>query len=266
MSDSLLEDVDLFLPPDYIRGAVKDIIFYTLIISLYHGFFWKIFSANFPDKDFATISYRWVNLSVNLGFSVVGTYYWFFLLETLNGWERIMAPTSLAFFANWQLAYQIWSITVGLIFVNESPIMIFHHIFVIATAFSSSFLTMGMRYESVYFFGVTESSSIFLAIMNFFKDSPDLQNQYPRMYSIVRQLFSVTFLLVRVVIFLPNICDYFGDLASAASVSKGIASIFVYMGIISGVALTFMQVYWAWLIVKAFLKIYLKKEKGGKYD
>uniref|UniRef100_A0A7S1FY69 TLC domain-containing protein n=1 Tax=Corethron hystrix TaxID=216773 RepID=A0A7S1FY69_9STRA len=259
--------VDVWFPSEFIRKALADICLYTLAIFFYNGIIWHILSFKLSGKTSTNItqaSYRLVNFTVNFGFSFFGIYYWYFQMEELHGWGRIVY-SNLSLFAHWQLAYQLWAIPMGLI-TEESQLMMLHHLGVISASISPAFCTMGMRYESVYFLGVIEVSSVFLAVMNYFKDNPELIKMHPMVYSSTRLIFAVLFIVIRVIFFFPNLYIYLEGLSTIYSARKDIDQmILVLMGVTSAVMLGLMQIFWAYLILKGLAKmLFGRGGNGGK--
>ena len=150
-------------------------------------------------------SYQLTNLLVNLLLGSLGIYY-----ELLSNshtdhsiLNKIIGYSEIRYFAIIQIGYQLWALPIGILFVGEQTSMIIHHVAVIAVASVSCFLTCGFRYFNPYFYGFIEISSVPLSVMNAFKNNPEWIKKYPGVYSKVRLVFGLTFLLVRVIIWTP---------------------------------------------------------------
>lgn len=150
-------------------------------------------------------SYQLTNLLVNLLLGSLGIYY-----ELLSNshtdhsiLNKIIGYSEIRYFAIIQIGYQLWALPIGILFVGEQTSMIIHHVAVIAVASVSCFLTCGFRYFNPYFYGFIEISSVPLSVMNAFKNNREWIKKYPGLYSKVRLVFGLTFLLVRVIIWTP---------------------------------------------------------------
>lgn len=97
-----------------------------------------------------------------------------------------------------QFGYQMWAFPTGVFVIREPFEMILHHLAVIFASTASGFTKFGFRYYTPYFYGIMELSSVPLAVMNAFKDSPTLMKRYPFPYLVARALFSFGFLHVRI--------------------------------------------------------------------
>lgn len=145
------------------------------------------------------------------------------------------------------------------IVIHEPATMLVHHIAVVVICMVQCSLADGFHYFSVYFFGAVEISSVFLSILNAFKSRPSWTNQLPTVFSVVKLLFAFTFFYTRVYIWLPTAYD-FGRIgvAWAARRSKDGSIIPIVMagaGLMAGVFLTFLQLWWAAKIVKGLLRM-----------
>jgi len=178
-----------------------------------------------------------------------------------------------------QLGYQLWAIPVGLLFVQEDALMLWHHACVIVAASYISFSTNGMRYWAPFFLGCVELSSVPLVGVNIMKQNQALVRRYPRWHLTVRTTFAVLFLWLRVYMFLPRILlnsrdqfvtwwyavDRHNDNGGSSS---GVLwfQIFGASVFASSWFLTFLQLHWGFLVVKGFVKVYsgvFKKLLGG---
>ena len=196
-----------------------------------------------------------------------------------------------------QIGYQLWSIPIGIYLIQESIPMIVHHVTVIVCASMSGFLRYGFRYYTPFFYGMVELSSLPLAMMNAFKDHPNtLQYYYPKTNANIRYLFAAIFLYIRIVLFIPKKYCFLRDHIllwtsihqryptkyhhdGTEVLSRDDARIIVlyqcFMAIVSFSAffLLLLQIYWAVLIMKGILKLFLrpndspsKRRTGGTND
>jgi len=158
------------------------------------------------------------------------------------------------------ICYQGWNICVSLIMAEFRTVdSIGHHI----VTFFLAYLSMApyCQYYTMFFFGVAEASSVPLNIMYIFKYVPQLAIRYPVIASQSRTIFGVSFIVVRLLIW-PIICYDFWLACYKAYVTKKIHSGFAFgFFLFANTFLTFLQVYWGYLIVKGLLK---KNSVGGK--
>lgn len=214
-------------------------------------------------------SYQLTNLLVNFFLGTYGIY--FFIqkipsVQDISTVEKIEGMRDVTFFANVQIGYQLWAIPVGLFLVNEMGLMIVHHFAVICVASISTFLTNGFRYYTPFFYGVIEISSVPLSLMNMFKNNPEWQKRYPTANHIIRLVFSLTFLTVRVYMWLPLIYDYLRHLGMVLWTSDNFTVTCIYTSMcVSAVLLTFLQLFWASLIVKGMVGVFTKPKKMVKH-
>jgi len=204
-------------------------------------------------------SYQLTNLCANVILGISGIYFQYFVLpknptveETTQGLENVV------FMSTFQFGYQLWAIPIGVFYVRESPAMLVHHLSVIVVSSAANFLRNGFRYWAPFFFGVIEMSSIPLAIMNFFKDHPALIDQYPIFYKNLRVVFALTFLQVRVIMYLPR--AYMLQRDQYLLLSTHPSMLFrIYMSLAASglLMLLVLQMYWGLLISKGLAKTFL---------
>mmetsp|Transcript_3480 Transcript_3480/g.5255 ORF Transcript_3480/g.5255 Transcript_3480/m.5255 type:complete len:318 (+) Transcript_3480:59-1012(+) len=218
--------------------------------------------------SFMKTAYRITNLAVNLVLGIYGFYHYLSSLPHLSSTpitDRIASYTEFSKFGSLQVGYNIYSLFIGILFMNEPPAMIVHHIAVLIVGSLSSLCRNGFRYHAPFFFGAIEISSVPLAIMNMCKDHPEwTQKRYPRVCKWIRPAFAVVFLVVRVVLWLPQIADvlYISGLLGYTCQTNG-CRVAVGMFWWSALFLTLLQLYWASLILKGLTKAFSGGGGGG---
>jgi hypothetical protein len=211
-------------------------------------------------------SYQLTNLLVNFFLGSMGIYHELLSsssTESPSTQDKITGYIPIKHFATIQIAYQLWALPIGILFIGEQTSMIVHHIAVICVASTSTFLTCGFRYFIPFFYGVIEISSVPLSVMNGFKNNPDWIERYPSLYGNVRLVFGITFLVVRVVLWTPFYWDFI-SLATMLWWSTEVGGTKVILGVFNAasVVLTLLQYFWAGKIVSAMVKGAPKKTKS----
>jgi len=257
---------DLFLPLDFIKDTVLPSIAATFVGLCCVYFVAYVFIADLvigPETEKSSdylfkkrkVCYQMTNLLTNLALSGAGLYYEYQIQnqevssqETIKGFEHLVC------FSAWQLGYQFWAIPIGLFYVKESPLMLVHHVAVIFCSCMSGFLNNGFRYWTPFFYGIIEVSSVPLAIMNGFKENPHLIERYPTQYSNIRKIFALSFLYVRIAMFVPRQYLYLRDHMLLFTDSSLIwYKVFMSTVWLSSVTLLGLQLFWASLIIKGLL-------------
>jgi TLC domain len=212
------------------------------------------------------LCYQITNISTNAFLGLLGLYYEYTLVPTtVTLSEQIQGFHEFTIFGTTQLGYQLWSLLVGTLLIEERVEMLFHHCAVLPTSFMVACLTNGFRYWTPYYFGLYELSSVPLGIMTTLKDNPSWKEAYPQTFANSRLLFAISFLTVRIVMILPRLAflrNLFG-LAYAMEDQGGYR--FFYFGIWSGcMFLLFLQLYWGSLVVSGIVKQFTKKPAKSK--
>mmetsp|Transcript_29869 Transcript_29869/g.45258 ORF Transcript_29869/g.45258 Transcript_29869/m.45258 type:complete len:286 (-) Transcript_29869:50-907(-) len=211
------------------------------------------------EKFIYKTSYQATNFMVNLVFSVLGSYLYITTVENLRDAsveEKALGYDGIYILSYIQLGYNFWAIPVGRYLVNESIMMLLHHVAVIACACTCSMLTVGFGYFTPFMFGVLEISSMPLAMVNAFKDNPSLIQKYPGFYRNIRLIFGVAFLFIRWYLFFPIMLDFLRLMGMAVILFKGsmiVKSLMVVTWIGSSFVL-FLQAFWGQLIIKGIIK------------
>jgi len=269
---ALLHENAALLPLNNLQRSVYSIVFITLGITIFHKIIFDLvrhfrsrekgYSASVAWKN----SYQLTNLAINTYLGVLGIYHYFFTItRPAVGADRVSGWESLAVFGHVQISYQLWALPVGYYFVNETPSMLAHHLQVIIVSCLASFFTNGFRYVTPFFFGLIEISSVPLSIMNHFKSSPELIDKYPGMYNVIRVVFSFTFLVVRVYMWLPNMFSFLHD-CGILCITCDNCLCYAGLGIsfVAAVGLTALQLMWASVIIKGLLKLATGGEQKKK--
>ena len=128
-----------------------------------------------------------------------------------------------------------------------------HHFAAGTLAFSA--LQYGyMHYYGAFFMGVSELSSMPLAFVDMFKQFPHLMKEYPAFADHVRTTFGVLFLIVRVVLWFPATYSFWQDSLAVWGAGGPAPLWLVAWFCICNLFLSFLQLFWATLILKAVYK------------
>lgn len=239
-----------------------------------------LFSLQIYDRYFSTketpswkrtkTCYQMTNLCFNFAIGCLGAYYHYWVLPTLPAYN---AASSIERISNlfdefylmpaMQLGYQVWSIPIGIFYVNESKQMILHHFGVVFAGACGAFSHFGFRYWLPFFFGVFELSSVPLAIMNTFQDHPDVAAKYPLLNHASRVSFVVSFLYIRVWKWLPIGPLYMrNNFFLFLTTGFGLTKLFVFVQFLLGVYLGYLQLFWACMVIQlSFQAVAGKKKK-----
>ena len=210
------------------------------------------------------LCYQITNISTNLFLGLMGCYFEYFLLpEHPTMQEKVQGQEGYFVFGAVQIGYQLWSLLVGTIFVNERIEMIFHHIAVITVGCMSVFFNNGFRYWTPYFFGIFELSSVPLGIMNIFKDNKAWMEAYPKFFGNIRVIFAATFLTIRIVMLVPRLIYLRDCFLVPYLMNKEHFGYRLYLFMVwaSSCFLFLLQLYWGYLIVMGIVKA---ASGGGK--
>ena len=266
-----LNDGPIFLEPSVLQQIVLPQTVYCAggISVVYVLFLYLLdcFYASITPAARRKISYQATSFCACILLSVLGLYYESRLDSGLTEIEKIQGHEHLLFLSCFQLGFQLWAIPVGIWAVDESPIMIVHHLTVVAVGVMTGVFRNGFRYWIPFYFGIFELSTIPLSIMNFFKEFPSLMKQYPGLYLAIRLLFCGTFLYVRIGMLAPRLYSYLQSHFLLFSQHPNLPyRVFMSACWGSSFVLLFLQLYWAALILKGLGKAYIptllkRKEK-----
>lgn len=267
-----LHKSDFFISSDSTIQLTLQILLTAIVIATSQALLYQIFKDFDKNKRSDVClkrSYQLTNLAVNSVLACYGLYYFIYKLPDLNRTlfhtEKIDGLPDLTDFGIIQIGYQIWAIPAGLFLVNEAPAMLVHHIAVIIVAGISTYVKNGFRYFTPFFYGLIEFSSVPLSIMNIFKNNREWRDKFPKLYLISRLLFSISFLIVRVIMWLPQIYDYLRYLVLVTwTADTFLKTLMFSLKLLSAILLTFLQMYWAILILKTLFSIFLKPKTKRK--
>lgn len=219
-------------------------------------------------------AYQLTNLMVNFTLGVLGVYFHYktrvYDISELPMTDLAVGNLEVYPVASLQFGYNLWAIPVGLFVVQESPVMILHHVSVIVTSFMTLFLPLGYRYFAPFMFGILEISSVPLAVMNAFKDHAALRDGYPQAFKIIRVVFAVTFLYVRWYLYLPIKYDYLRlyGMGVLCTPRKSSPWLIYYTSIVwlASFFLLILQLFWGIKISKALVKIIISSNNNKKEE
>mmetsp|Transcript_12529 Transcript_12529/g.27071 ORF Transcript_12529/g.27071 Transcript_12529/m.27071 type:complete len:345 (+) Transcript_12529:193-1227(+) len=205
------------------------------------------------------MAYQVTNLVINLVLGLLGLYHFLYTVtpsDRTSPSQRVEGWDDLSIFGELQIGYQLWSIPVGIWLVNEHSAMLAHHVCVMIVASMSAFFTNGFRYFTPFFYGLIESSSVPLAVMNAFRGNPQLAQRYPKVSQMSRNVFIISFFTVRFVLWMPQIIDYLRIAAMLFFTCRTTTcQVGCAMSWISAVGLTFLQLLWATKIVRGLVRL-----------
>lgn len=267
---------DLFRPVQFLQESMIQALLVFIFVSILHLVVLELdgvlFRKTLKDESNVTNLEKWkrcsqiTNMVVNLILGISGIYYVTYVLDPDPSMkDLISAHDNAVIFCIAQTGYQFWSFLVGIFYIDDSPVMLLHHFIVICVAIIPITFTNGLRHCSPFFHGVSEISSVPLAVMNIFKQNPQLAKKYPTFNALLKICFATTFLFVRVVLWLPTFIFY-GRVALHLSFtcSTNLCSFYLRFFLACGFILTLMQLYWSAKIVNglySMLPFVTKKKK-----
>ncbi|KAH8071174.1 glycosyltransferase [Aureococcus anophagefferens] len=152
------------------------------------------------------------------------------------------------------LAIQSYDVPVSLIVPDLRQItFVLHHAVVLTLAW------IAMRYQAfyfygVYFLGVIESSSPFLAAVDAFRDFPKLAERWPNTNEACRITFAVVFYIVRIVGWVPVSKMFWLDALSLLEEGAALHTMPRWVPafwLLTHAGLSCLQAWWGFLILKA---------------
>jgi hypothetical protein len=268
---AVLNEGEVFLPRAFLQQVVLPYILasYLFLVLIYCSAFpiiGRLLPKGSTVEAVRKACYQFTCFSANLVLAVAGLYMHYFQSSSdLTEEQKTQGHNEFVFMSCFQLGYQFWGIPIGLFYVSESSAMLFHHATVIAVSTMSGFLRNGFRYWTPFFYGVIEISSVPLSIMSFLKDHPELIKKHPVLFSTVRTMFAVSFIYVRIIMFVPRLREYLSHLYLLFSAHPSLLYR-MYMSSIwaSSFILLVLQVYWATLIISGTIKHYRSRKSKKK--
>ncbi|CAM9953233.1 unnamed protein product [Ectocarpus sp. 6 AP-2014] len=192
-----------------------------------------------------------------------GVYYWFGEANTIE--DRLYGPSVGALvIGKVNLAFQFYDL-VATVFIGRlcKVEMIVHH----ALATVMCYFLMRdcyVHYYAMFFLGISEVSSVPLVFVDVFKFFPDVAASFEGVNNLLRISFALIFMVVRVVywpiVAARHLFDTFGSVQAGTVHDVGVVGFFTACNL----ALTFMQWYWGYLIVRAATKMLSGGKKGSK--
>lgn len=155
------------------------------------------------------------------------------------------------------LSYNIYSTFISIYL--KKWLMCAHHIGAISIIYYNFNIQL-FHYYLLFYGGATCFSSVILCVIDTFKNNNDLIYKYPKIYTILRFLFTISFIYLR--LFLWNIYNLtvYPDILyiyRAKEYQHLQNNMIIYFLIIT--LFTILQIYWVYKIICGCLK-YLKKE------
>ena len=251
-------------------GIVMTVTCLVVFYAVFRALVERNVSSSTPLLQRRRLAYQATNLVVNSFLGLAGIYCEVFLKPNsqMQVTELITNFNHFQYFGSIQLGYQMWAIPVGVFLVSESTPMLVHHCATILVATMSSFFSNGFRFYASFFYGLIEITSVPLSIMNTFKDHPKWIERHNLAYLVIRLVFAVSFLYVRLWLFIPRMASFLRDLYLIAATSDN-QYYQVYMALVwmSSFFLQLLQIWWGSLIIKGLVKVVLGGEgKAAKDD
>lgn len=240
---------------------------YVAVQFVCYGVLYRVFSrVHILDKNPLSVAHQVVAFPSLCYISLYASYTWFFDAGFQEAFEDDMI------FSYYEAARNIVWVMMGfmiveiahLIIAKGGPEVFMHHIFVlvlgnIGLMYGGPDGTYLMLYYGVYFFGVSELSSIPLAFMDLFRENKDLANEYPVLKDSVRVVFSVLFVILRVFYWAYVVYGWLGEFFGKFDE----IALWAFLPFaIACVLLTGLQWFWAYLIVRGVMKM----AKGQRND
>jgi hypothetical protein len=183
-----------------------------------------------------------------------GSYMWWFdaaFVEDFAG-DKVFGGYDLSRnFVIYMVGFQFWDFTSSVV-CGYAYMHIIHHfsVFVLCLIVLMNGPNGFLLYYAPFFLGVTEISSVPLAVVDVFRTSKPLAKSYAGLNELSRSLFAVTFLAFRGVYWPVVVLDFFRE-TWASEASAGLLATWY----IACIGLTGLQYYWAFLIIKGAVKM-----------
>lgn len=294
MSSDIQVPSDFFLSLEERKKSIREVILSTSIIAVAHIIVLLIcktlYGSKRTNKQISKNAYQIVNFMVNLSFGLFAMFICFYnpykdnvlfasIFDKSPVSNHIFGYEQYAIFGALQVGYNLWSLPVGILAVNESLPMIAHHISVIFVCSLSCISHYGYRLHAPFLLGMYEVSSVPLAIINYIKDHKDeewTKNRTVQQWNVkCKALFGVLFLLIRIIFGTPHCyqtiraaytsLNIMGDSLenhtwSDNSLICSFLRVWIFFSLLGQLVLYILQIHWARLIVYGLINI----AKGGK--
>lgn len=161
-------------------------------------------------------------------------------------------------------AFQVYDLISSLMYETllKNRDRVGHHVVAMILAFWAYHDSLFLYY-SIFFFGVSEISSVFLTFVDFFKDFPTLRNpkinpKLAQLNELSRIMFAALFLSIRVVYWPYVSMQFWGDSIDALVTKTSGYPVFqfeIVMTMLANIGLTLLQFYWGY---KVLLQVHTK--------
>jgi len=181
--------------------------------------------------------------------------------ERIYGYEPMTALLNLVMFA-----YQLYMLICAIMFryMWSAAFFIHHSCVVVLTLLS---LRPLFHFYGFFFMGLIEISSIFVGLIDIFKAHPELITLHNQAYKNMCLLFSISFLLLRVVFWIPMSIIFWKDCFWALENHRNseggknvLGNVLIYL--IGNIIFTLLQLFWAKKIVRIMWKTIPRGKRG----
>mmetsp|Transcript_15803 Transcript_15803/g.38954 ORF Transcript_15803/g.38954 Transcript_15803/m.38954 type:complete len:270 (-) Transcript_15803:165-974(-) len=163
-----------------------------------------------------------------------------------------------SFLSAFNCAFQVYDLVISIsVQTLRKTDRIVHHVVALILAFWSYHYRL-LLYYSIFFFGVSEVSSVFLTFVEFFKEFPPLRNpalnpNLAQFNEISRIVFACLFLSIRVVYWPYLSMQFWGDTLNAIWTGKPHFFELTCV-LLANIGLTILQFHWGILILQQIRK------------
>lgn len=245
--------------------ALADVLSSATFLSWLFALFasWGVLSVLLTRLDYfkekpGTSAHQIVVLAPFLYLAVDGVWMWFFDPDFRKAFrdDKVFGSYAPAFrLVLTMFAFQIWDFTVTLVCKDLRAVQHLMHHGVTALLSLSGLLTGPdgfLLYFAAYFLGVSEVSSVPLALMDLFKQNKTLAADFPVINEMVRVSFAVLFLVIRCCYWPFVMVDFW---RSSFEVREQIPTATLILWYVASLGLTCLQYFWGSLIVKGVIKM-----------
>lgn len=218
----------------------------------------KAFSSNELARQPHVAAHFPVSLVAFAVLAMLGTHTWLYddqlaTLDRLHG-TSAKAITISRFMVAFQY-YELFAIVCDRSLAGPGGIMALHHAVVIVLG-SLVVTQQYMHYYAIFFFGVPELSSLPLTLVDLFKSFKHLRDANDMLNGVVRNLFALIFIPVRVFWFPLVSLEFWKDSLTEAQDPNSRHNPVMVLGVCgANIFMTALQLYWGSLIVRAIVKI-----------